>query len=116
MKRTVYGLTGKDDRRFSPFCWRTRMALAHKGLDVEYVPCGFTEKDKFAFSGYDKFPLLVDGDEIVADSWAIACYLEDNNPDQPSLFGGDGGRAMAYYMNSWTDTQLHLAVLAHDHF
>ena len=30
-----------------------------------------------------------------SNSWAIANYLEDTYPDRPSLFGGEGGRAMA---------------------
>ena len=35
----LYDLAGAEaERRFSPFCWRARMALAHKGLDVETVP------------------------------------------------------------------------------
>ncbi len=58
MARILYELLGADDRRMSPFCWRIRMALAHKGLDVEYEPCGFTEKDKFAFSGSKTVPVL----------------------------------------------------------
>ncbi len=33
MAITMYDLAGADpNRRFSPFCWRTKMALAHKGL------------------------------------------------------------------------------------
>lgn len=111
MKRTVYELAGKDDRRFSPFCWRTRMALAHKGIDAEYEPCSFTEKHKVAFAEYDRYPVLVDGNRTVTDSWDIACYLEDTYPDRPSLFNGPGGRGMARFVNSWTDTQLHPAVL-----
>jgi hypothetical protein len=36
MARTLYDLAGADpDLRFSPYCWRTRLALAHKGLEVE---------------------------------------------------------------------------------
>ena len=36
MTITMYDLAGAEaDRRFSPFCWRTRMALAHKGLSAE---------------------------------------------------------------------------------
>ena len=35
----LYDLAGADpDRRFSPYCWRTRLALAHKELPVETVP------------------------------------------------------------------------------
>jgi Glutathione S-transferase, N-terminal domain len=25
----------EDDRRFSPYCWRAKMALKHKGLEFE---------------------------------------------------------------------------------
>ena len=31
--------------RFSPYCWRTKMALLHKGLAFETKPWRFTEKD-----------------------------------------------------------------------
>ena len=37
------------------------------------------------------------------NSWAIANYLEDGYPDRPSLFGGEGGRAMGRMMNWWGD-------------
>jgi glutathione S-transferase len=101
MAITVYELAGPDGRRFSPYCWRTRMALAHKGLEAEYVPCTFSQKDKFAFANYDRMPLMVDGDKTIGDSWAIACYLEDTYPDRPSLFGGEIGKAEARFFNEW---------------
>ena len=35
----LYDLAGaEDDRRFSPYCWRTKMALKHKGLEFETAP------------------------------------------------------------------------------
>ena len=43
MTLVLYDLVGRDDRRFSPHCWRTRMALAHKGLEHEARPTRFTE-------------------------------------------------------------------------
>ena len=88
MTITLYELVGDDDRRFSPYCWRARMAIAHKGLDANYVPCRFTEKEKFAFSGQERIPVIQDDGTAVYDSWDIACYLEDNYPDRPTLFGG----------------------------
>ncbi len=103
MARRLYELQGKDDRRFSPFCWRARLALAHKGLDAETVPIRFGEKDKIAFSGQDRVPVLVDGETTVSDSWAIACYLEDAYPEADSLFGDVAGRGVAHFINSWTD-------------
>ena len=39
----------------------------------------------------------------VVDSWTIANYLEDAYPDRPSLFGGEGGRAMGRMLNWWGD-------------
>src|SRR6266496_2879469 len=60
----LYDLAGAEpDRRFSPFCWRARMALAHKGLEVETVPWRFAEKDAIAFSGQGRVPVLIDGDK-----------------------------------------------------
>jgi glutathione S-transferase len=104
MPLKLFELVGSDDTRpFSPFCWRTRMALAHKGLSAQTIPWCFTEKDAIAPHQSDKVPVLLDGDTSVADSWAIANYLEDTYADRPSLFGGEGGRAMARMLNWWGD-------------
>ncbi len=79
------------------------MALAHKGLGAESIPWCFTEKAAIAPHKSEKVPVLLDGETAVADSWAIANYLEDSYPDRPSLFGGAGGRAMARMLNWWGD-------------
>ena len=61
MAITLYDLAGAEaGRRFSPFCWRTKMALAHKGLDVETVPWRFTEKDKLPQPNAGRVPVIVD--------------------------------------------------------
>jgi glutathione S-transferase len=105
--RVLYDLAGADeDRRFSPYCWRTRMALAHKGLPVTAVPWRFTEKAEIAFSGSTKVPVLVDGETTVSDSWAIAVYLEEHYPDRPSLFGGGAALAVTHFINAWVDRAL----------
>ena len=111
MTVTLYELVGADDRRFSPYCWRTRMALKHKGLDVEYVPVKFTDKDKIAFSGQERVPVLVDDGVTVYDSWTIACHLEDSHSDTPTLFGGAIGRGEARFLNIWADRVLQPAVI-----
>ena len=88
MSMILYDLAGADpDLRFSPFCWRTRFALAHKGLPVETVPWRFTEKEAIAFSG-----------RVVSDSWSIAEYLEEFYPN-PTIFGGPIGLAHARFVN-----------------
>ena len=108
----LYELAGaEDDRRFSPYCWRIRLALQHKQLDFETVACRFTEKDLIAFSGQDKVPVLVDGHNVISDSWAIACYLEQTYPDRPSLFGGPAGQALSRFHVDWADMALHGALI-----
>ncbi|MFL5256542.1 MAG: glutathione S-transferase family protein [Rhodopila sp.] len=103
MSIILYDLAGADpDLRFSPYCWRTRFALAHKDLPVETVPWRFTETDAIAFSGQGKVPVIRDGETVVSDSWSIAAYLEDQYPGA-ALFGGTTGRAHAQFVNAWAD-------------
>lgn len=105
MTRKLFELVGTDAARpFSPYCWRTRLALAHKGLDSETIPWRFTEKGAIAPHGSERVPVLLDGDKTVVDSFVIANYLEDAYPDRPSLFGGAGGRAAARFLNGFGDT------------
>jgi glutathione S-transferase len=107
MALQLYDLAGAEpERRFSPYCWRAKMALAHKGLAFDTIPWRFTEKGVIAFSGQGRVPVLVDGDRVVSDSWTIATYLEDVYTDRPSLFRGDGGRAASRFVNAWADTVL----------
>ena len=104
MALQLYDLAGAEaQRRFSPYCWRTKLALKHKGLPFETIPWRFNEKNAIAFSGQGRVPVLVDGDRVVSDSWTIATYLEDAYADRPSLFGGDGGRAVTRFVNAWAD-------------
>ena len=107
MAITLYDLAGAEaDRRFSPFCWRTRMALAHKGLGVETVPWRFTEKDKLPQPNSGRVPVIVDGGNVVHDSTTIAEYLENRYSDRPSLFGGEGGPGLTRFIQNWTETVL----------
>lgn len=107
----LFELVGCDDRRFSPYCWRTRMALEHKGLAYETIPTRFTDKDLISFSGQERVPVIRDGDTVVSDSFVIAEYLEKQYPNAPSLFGGETGQGLAKFINVWTDRVLHLALI-----
>ena len=99
----LYELCGSENLRFSPFCWRTRLALIHKGLEFETVPVKFTEKHKIEFSGQDKVPVINDNGTVVSDSWIIAEYLEDTYPERPALFPGSRGHHYAKMTNDWID-------------
>jgi glutathione S-transferase len=106
---TLYDLVLQDDRRPSPFCWRTKFALKHKGLAWRDEPVGFTEKQKIAFAQSQTVPVIHDGTEAVKDSWAIAGHLDQAYPDKP-LFNGPAAYSYARFTNAWVDTTVHLAL------
>jgi glutathione S-transferase len=112
MPITMYDLAGAEaERRFSPFCWRTRLALAHKGLEVETKPWRFTEKSKLPPPNEGRVPVIVDDGRVVHDSSAIADYLEERYPGRPSLFGGEPGRALTRFVQNWVETVVHIGLI-----
>jgi glutathione S-transferase len=106
MALTLYELGGLDDRRYSLYSWRTRLALAHKGLAAEFKPVHVRDKAAIAFSNQDKVPILIDGEQVIHDSWRIAQHLETHHATTPSLFGGETGQALTRFINSWVDRTL----------
>ena len=108
----MFDLAGGDENiRFSPYCWRIRMALAHKGLDVKTIPVRFMEKAKLEFSGQKLVPVIRDGERVVSDSWAIAHYLDEAYPDRPMLFAGEEARALTSFVRHWTQTRLAMPLM-----
>jgi glutathione S-transferase len=97
--------TGRHRRSASvqPVLLADADGAAHKGLSADSIPWCFTEKAAIAPHKSEKVPVLLDGETSVADSWAIANYLEDRYADRPSLFGGEGGRAVGRMINWWGD-------------
>jgi glutathione S-transferase len=107
----MYDLAGAEpDRRFSPYCWRIKLALKHKGLEFETIPWRFTEKSIIAPYNSERVPVIVDHGRGVADSWKIASYLDDTYRERPVLFGSKEARALARFYNQWTDVTLHGAI------
>jgi glutathione S-transferase len=108
----LYDLAGaEDDRRFSPYCWRVKMALQHKGLAFDTIPWRFTEKDRIAFTGSTTVPVIVDGKRAVYDSWEIAVYLDEAYPSRPGLFEGTESRALSHFLSHWAVRTLHPPLL-----
>jgi glutathione S-transferase len=92
----LYDLVSADGRRFSGNCWRTHLALAHKGLPFETVPTRFTDIPNIGDGSHKTIPMIEDDGKEVCDSWVIANYLEDTYPDAPSLFGEGGVNGSAW--------------------
>jgi glutathione S-transferase len=112
MAITLYDLAGSEpERRFSPFCWRSKMALAHKGLAVDTVPWRFTEKDRLPTPNAERVPVIVDDGRVVHDSTAIADYLETRYPDRSPLFGGAVAHALTRFVQNWTETVLQTGIV-----
>jgi len=104
----LWDLTGaEDDRRFSPHCWRVKMALRHKGLEVEEIPWHFTEKEAIAASGQGAVPVIEDQGQTLYDSWTIANYLDEAYPDRPLLFSGEEAKTLTYFLKHWIERTLH---------
>jgi glutathione S-transferase len=73
----------------STFSRRARLALAHKGIDVEL--CDTREEphrmaEAQAGTAVRTMPVLVDEGRVVAESLAIAHYLDLAYPERPRLF------------------------------
>jgi glutathione S-transferase len=103
-----YDLAGGDQAvRFSPNCWRIRMALAHKGLAFDDIPLRFVDKEPIAFSGQKLLPVIRDGARAIHDSWDIAVYLEQAYPDRPPLFQSAQAMALCNVMRFWVQEAVH---------
>lgn len=91
MTRTLYEL----DRIESPFVWRAKYALAHKGLAYEPNRLGFTQIPNTCDGRHETVPFLVDENGAeTCDSADIAAYLDTAYPDAPALLSnGSAERA-----------------------
>jgi len=107
----LHDLIGADPARpFSPHCWKAAMALAHKGLAFERKAVCFTKVPEVEGGVSRTVPVIRDGSQVISDSFLIAAYLEETYPDRPSLFGGEGGQAMARFVEAWSQSTLHPAL------
>ncbi|MBT5945951.1 MAG: glutathione S-transferase family protein [Rhodospirillaceae bacterium] len=107
MTIVLYDLVGRDDRRFSSNCWKTSLALAHKGCRFETVPTPFTAISGIGDGSCTTVPVIENNGVCIGDSWAIAEYLEGEGPEGPSLFGGPRGREYARFVQRWCESRIH---------
>ncbi|HZI94141.1 MAG TPA: glutathione S-transferase family protein [Patescibacteria group bacterium] len=69
---------------FSTNVERVQLALAHKGLKVEFIPVDPKDRSEVRrVSGQDLVPVIVDDGKVVADSMEIVRYLEQKHPSRP---------------------------------
>ncbi|KAL9430023.1 hypothetical protein AB3S75_025413 [Citrus x aurantiifolia] len=74
--------------------WRVRFALKLKGLIYEYKAVDLSKGEQFSpefeeLNPLHFVPVLVDGDVVVSDSYAILLYLEEKYPQRALLPAAD---------------------------
>ena len=77
---------------FSTNVERVALALAHKGIEVEWIDVDPDDRSEVVrVSGQELVPVLVDGDRVLTDSPVILEYLEQRFPERP-LYPADPAR------------------------
>ena len=96
----------------SLYCAKTRIMLRHKGLAFrDTVPPGGYGSDAYKeIVPSGNLPAIDDGDILLADSEAIAEYLEERHPEPAMLFGNLQDRARLRERGRFHDTRLEPAL------
>jgi glutathione S-transferase len=105
--RTLYHFT------HSPFSRRTRLALAHKGLECELReardnPAWLEEAQRLV--PFRTIPVLVDDGRAMADSGAISHWLDGAYPHSPRLWPEDEESLTALQLTALVDVALDTIV------
>jgi glutathione S-transferase len=89
----------------SHYCEKIRFILDYKGLTyrkIDVTP-GLGQLDLLRLSSQRQVPVLKDGETIVADSTAIALYLDQTYPDKPILPLNPQQRSQCFILEEWAD-------------
>jgi glutathione S-transferase len=98
---TLYELVLANGRLASPYAWRVRYALAHKGLAFQSVPVKFTDIPSICGGSFKTVPVLTHGDATVGDSWDIVLYLDRTFPGHPAIFSSPAEAAAVRLTDEW---------------
>lgn len=92
----------------SLYCAKLRILLRHKNLQWREVlpPGGYGSKEYKQIVPSGNLPALVDGDLVLADSEAIAEYLNELHPIPPMLPSDISQRAKTRELSRFHDTRL----------
>lgn len=96
------------------YCVKLRILLRHKGIAFTELPPpgGYGSAEYKALVPSGNLPAMIHDDFMLADSEAIAEYLEDAFPDRPMLPNDIQLRAKARELSRCHDTRLEPAVRA----
>jgi glutathione S-transferase len=94
----------------SHYVEKVRLILDYKELEyrkIEVTP-GLGQLELVRMSGQRQVPILKDGDVVIADSTAIAEYLEKHYPEKPILPADPKQRGLCLLMEQWADASIGL--------
>ena len=87
---------------FSTNVERVSLALAHKGIEVEWIDVDPDDRTPvIEVSGQPLVPVLEDDGDVIADSTAILEELERRHPDPPLYPRDEARRAEAVLLIDW---------------
>jgi glutathione S-transferase len=92
----------------SQYSEKVRLILDFKGLayrKIEVTP-GVGQLELFRLTGQKQVPVLKDGNQYIADSTAIAKYLERKYPDRPMIPSDPKQRAVCLLIEEWADESI----------
>jgi glutathione S-transferase len=103
---TLFELCGDDEAvRFSPFVWRIKLMLAHKGIEFDTETITFTNKSALEPSSFKTVPVIRHDGRWINESFAIARYLDETFREKP-LFESDSAAVQAVVLNNWVDRNI----------
>lgn len=94
----------------SHYAEKVRLILDYKGLEyqkIEVTP-GVGQLELVRLSGQRQVPVLKDGEQVIADSTAIAEYLEKHYPEKPIIPTDPKQRGLCLLMEQWADESIGL--------
>jgi glutathione S-transferase len=92
----------------SQYSEKVRLILDYKGLEyrkIEVTP-GIGQVELFRLSGQKQLPVLKDGNKYIADSTAIAKYLDLKYPERPLIPQDPKQRGLTLLIEEWADESI----------
>jgi glutathione S-transferase len=92
----------------SPYVRKVLAILALKNLPFEIDPivAFYTDERFLKLNPVRRIPVLIDGNDVIADSSVIAAYLEEKHPSPSILPKSPADRARARWLEEFADTRM----------
>ncbi|NJP09155.1 MAG: glutathione S-transferase family protein [Leptolyngbyaceae cyanobacterium RU_5_1] len=94
----------------SHYAEKVKLILDYKGLEyrkIDVTP-GIGQLELVRMSGQRQVPVLKDGNQVIADSTAIAEYLDKHYPETPIIPSDPKLRGLCLLIEQWADESIGL--------